>query len=40
MDLHIGIYEDNLIHRPLLLDFIEAFLKQKDLPLKLYEFKS
>jgi hypothetical protein len=40
MDLHIGICEDNLIHRPLLIDFIEAFLKQKDLPFKLYEFKS
>ncbi len=40
MVLHIGICEDNLLHRTILINYIEEFLKLEELSFKVYEFKS
>lgn len=40
MALHIGVCEDNLIHRTILIDFMKAFLTENELSFELYEFKS
>ncbi|HSQ87259.1 LytTR family DNA-binding domain-containing protein [Romboutsia sp.] len=40
MILHIGICEDNLIHRTILINHIEEVLKLEKVSFKLYEFKS
>ena len=36
MVLHIGICEDNLLHKTILINYIEEFLKLEEISFKLY----